>query len=204
MTSKNIIYASSNLLLCHILPPQAAMDTLWFVCTLPLHNVAVNNALHPSNSLRSIFWAIVFFLRFDNTDELSLYTLRSVKIVGLAMHLFFCSAMIGIWKKYSDRNICLLHLGLLTSLPYWSFQDISWRAHRVQCQTASDHFTLSSTRVLNSSQPRKHFETYRFSSDFWSRCWNICQNIKKNSLFAGIKIYEYFFATDCIYASEIS
>lgn len=151
MTSKNIIYAASNLLICHILPPQTAMNTLWFRLTLP-----------------------------DNMDEFSFYTLRSVKVVGLAMHLFFCSAMIGIWKKYSDRNICLLHLCLLTSLPYWSFQDISWLARRVQCQSAFDRFTLSSTRVLNSSQPRKHFEAYRFSADSSPRCWNILQNMKKS------------------------
>lgn len=104
------------------------------------------------------------------------------EVVGLAMHLFFCSAMIGIWKKPSDKNICLLHLCLLTSLPYWSFQDISWLARRVQCQSAFDHFTLSSTRVLNSSQPRKHFEAYRFSSDFWPRCWNIFHSVKKKIL----------------------
>ena len=73
--------------------------------------------------------------------------------------------MIGVWgeKKSSDMNICLLHLFVLTSLPYWSFQDISWLVRRVQCQSAFDHFTLSSSRVLNSSQPRKQFEVFKVS-----------------------------------------
>lgn len=155
----------------HILPPQTAINTLWSECTLLLQHVVVHKAVWLWNSLHSVFWAIVSSLWFDNMDELSPYISRSVKVVGLPLHLFSRrTEWLEFGKKHSDMNICLPHLCLLTSLPYWSFQDISRLARRVQCQSAFDHFTLSSTRVLNSSQPTEHFEAYKFSADFWPRC----------------------------------
>lgn len=98
----------------------------------------------------------------------------SEKVVGLASHLFSCRSEWSVFgKRYSDMNICLLHHCLLTSLLYWSFQEISWLACRVQYQSAFDRFTTFST---NFTHTQKTFQSLRVFCRLFVKMPNICQN----------------------------
>lgn len=98
-------------------------------------------------------------------------------------------------KSWSDMNICLLHHCSLTSLLYWSFQEIScWHAERSVSQplTISLHFT----------------QTYHIIDNILNRLLvkmpNTFHNIFPSSLHCKSKIFDIFCSLQmAVYASEI-
>lgn len=68
------------------------------------------------------------------------------------------------WLEHLSSSSLLADLAAILISPRYQLAG-TW----AQCQSAFDRFTLSSTRVLNSWQPRNHLESYISSADTWPR-----------------------------------
>lgn len=125
------------------------------------------------------FWDIVSCLRFDNTDELSLWMSRSEKVIGLASHLFSCGAewlVFGkkeiLWHAHLSSSFLLADLSAILIFPRYQ---LAGAQGALPVSLWPLHFIFQQSIKLITAQ--KNILKPKFSADFWPRCWNICKNI---------------------------
>lgn len=104
-----------------VLSLQTPINTLWSEC-------AGYYSVQHGKVFKNFPWT---FYVPENVAEVFLCVLKCKSCWPCLKCVLLQCWMIIVWgeKKNTESNICLPHLCLLTSPPYWSLQDISWLAH---------------------------------------------------------------------------